>query len=73
MAAAEHGPTPETQAYERLDRHVRTATSLRELAHWNAERERAALSKRHDTALRTEIADRLRRLSGSAGGAEPQK
>lgn len=66
MAAAEHGPTPETKAYERLDRHVRTATSLRELAHWNAERERAALSKRHDTALQAEIAARLKHLTGSA-------
>lgn len=59
-------PDIESKAYERLDRHVRTAASLRELAHWNAEREETALSKRHDTALRAEIAARLRHLTGGA-------
>lgn len=54
----------EQKAFERLDRHVRTSASLRELAHWDAERSGTRLSGAHDAALRKAIKSRLRELNG---------
>jgi hypothetical protein len=57
----------EQKAFERLDRHVRTSASLRELAHWDEARSLTRLSKSHDAALRKEIKTRFLALNG--GGA----
>ena len=56
----------EQKAYERLDRHIRTAASFRELNHWDYERSATRLSGAHDTALRKAIAARLKVLEGGA-------
>jgi hypothetical protein len=50
--------------YERLDRHVRTANSLRELAFWDGARASAAITEQHDNALRKAIEERRRVLEG---------
>lgn len=56
----------EQKAYERLDRHIRTAASHRELAHWDAERAGTRLSGAHDAALRKAINARLKVLDWGA-------
>lgn len=48
--------------YERLDRHVRTSASVRELMHWDSIRVASRLSGSRNMALRKEIAARLRKL-----------
>lgn len=50
---------PEQKAYERLDRHVRTSASVRELEHWDSVRESWPLSRAHDLMLRRLISDRM--------------
>ena len=50
--------------YERLDRHVRTSNSLRELAFWDSSRASAAITEKQDQALRDEIEKRRRHLEG---------
>jgi hypothetical protein len=54
---------PEQKAYDRLDRHVRTSHSVRELQHWDAVREASPLSRAHDLVLRRLISDRMRFLT----------
>jgi hypothetical protein len=53
----------QAKEYERLDRHIRTAATVRELVHWDLVRVKAKLSKEHDIALRQEAAKRLRQLT----------
>jgi hypothetical protein len=50
--------------YERLDRHVRTANSIRELEFWDSSRASAAITEKQDQALRDEIEKRRRHLEG---------
>jgi len=54
---------PEQKAYDRLDRHVRTSQSVRELEHWDAVREASPLSIPHDRVLRRLISERMRFLT----------
>jgi hypothetical protein len=54
----------EQKQYERLERHVRTSATVRELAHWDSLRIESRLEKAYDAALRVLIADRLRMLTG---------
>lgn len=53
----------QAKEYERLDRHIRTAATVRELEHWDDVRSRTKLSAGHDRALRQEAAKRLRHLT----------
>jgi hypothetical protein len=50
----------ETKEYERLDRHVRTSASVRELEHWDAVRKQSPLSRSHYRLLTLQIAERMR-------------
>jgi hypothetical protein len=59
-------PARHDAEFARLDRHIRTSLSLRELAHWNAERAGTRLSGAHDVALRKAIAARMKVLEGGA-------
>lgn len=63
MRAVDVAKRPDA-AFARLDRHIRTSLTARELAHWDAERSGTRLSGAHDAALRKAIAARLRELNG---------
>jgi len=54
----------EQKQFERLDRHVRTSATVRELAYWNSVRIESALPARHDKQLRDAIDARLATLTG---------
>lgn len=56
--------SPEAREYERLDRHIRTANSVRELLIWDAGRAMAALPATHDKALTQAVAARMKHLTG---------
>lgn len=59
---AQH-PDTEQKRYERLDRHVRTSATVRELVHWDDVRVHSILTDSHHTALRKEIEARLKQLT----------
>jgi len=54
----------EAKEYERLDRHIRTANSVRELLIWDAGRAMASLPATHDKALARAVAARMQHLTG---------
>jgi len=53
----------EMKEYQRLDRHVRTSASVRELEHWDGVRMATTLTRSHDRLLRHAVADRMRQLT----------
>jgi hypothetical protein len=57
-------PDTEQKRYERLDRHVRTSATVRELMHWDCMRLETRLDQKHDQALRKEIETRFLHLTG---------
>jgi hypothetical protein len=50
------------KTYERLDRHVRTSATVRELLHWECERVKSQLSVAYDKPLRKAIRSKMRKL-----------
>ena len=55
--------SPESKEYERLDRHIRTANSVRELLIWDAGRAMASLPATQDKALARAVAARMQHLT----------
>ncbi len=54
----------EQKRFERLDRHVCTSATVRELMHWDCVRMETRLDAKHDETLRKQVQARLRQLTG---------